>query len=379
MKRRFQLMAGLMLIGMLLTETGVAWAKEPAEVRGLRGQVAAIEGTTLLVTTISREECRAITDGDTRFYVPGVPGPTIEDIDVGDYVGVRGERTEAGDLLARAVLVVPAERAHCRNIARGEVLAVEDLTLVVQTRLGEKWVITDEATHFRIPSAEQPTIEDISVGDPALAVGRCDEDGNLRARVVAVVSGRQLRRHTLRGIITSIEDDTFGLATPGRLVRVVTTQRSVFRIPGVEDPGADDLRFGDLIGVFGTWDAEEEVFVARVVRLMPRWPSHVRFIRGEVTGIEGRTIVLDAWQPEVAVLTDGDRTFRIPGVEDPGLDDLQVGDWVGALVARSEEAKPAAKVVVVRRGRSALSSEILGPIEASTAMLRALPWQDVEQ
>ena len=375
MKGRIKLISSIVLVGMLLTLTGVAWAEEPSERGGLLGQVMAIEGDTILVSTMAGEECRVITDEDTRFRIPGVREPTIDDIDVGDYIGARGARNEDGDLVAATVVVLPAEHAYRRNVVRGEVLAIEGLTLTVQTALGERLVITDEATRFRIRGVEDPSMEDISVAFPILAIGRPDGEGNLLARVVAVASGPQLRRHTLRGVITAIEGDTLRLATRGRQVRVVTTEDTVFRIPGVEDPGIDDLNVRDLIIVVGRWDAKEQVFRARAVTLIPRWPSRLRFIRGEVTGIEGRSIVLNALQGEVGVLTDGRTIFRIPGVEDPGLDDLEVGDKVGVLVAATEEGTLLAKVVV-RRDTSSVTSAIMAPMEATTALMDALPWAE---
>lgn len=373
MKGRIKLISSIVLVGMLLTLTGVAWAEEPTERGGLLGQVMAIEGDTVLVSTMAGEECWVITDEDTRLRIPGVREPTIDDIDVGDYIGARGERNEDGGLVAATVVALPAEHAYRRNVVRGDVLAIDDLTLTVRTNGGERLVVTDEVTHFRIRGVEDPSIEDISVGDPILAIGRLDEEGNLLSRVV-VASGPQLRRHALRGVITAIEDDTLGLATRGRQVRVVTAEDTIFRIPGVEDPGIDDLNVRDLIVVVGRWDAEEQVFMARAVTLMPRCPSRLRFIRGEVTGIEGRTIILNALQAEVAVLIDGDTIFRIPGVEDPGLDELRVGDKVGVLVAPTEEGTLLAKVVVVRRDTSSVTSAIMAPIEATTALIDSLPW-----
>lgn len=369
-----RLLSGLVLAGLLCSLTAVAWAEEPGEEVGLRGQVLATEANALVVRTVSGEECRVITDEETRFRIPGVPSPNIDDIDAGDYIGARGSRNEDGDLLAAVLVVVPAELAHHRNIVRGEVLAIEGATLTVRTGLGERLVITDEETRFRIPGTEEPSIEDISVGDPILALGRPDEHGNLLARVVAVVSGPQLRRHTLRGVITSIEHDAFGLATRARVVRVATSEDTIFRFPGVEDPGLDDLNVRDLVLVLGTWNAENEVFRARAASLIPRWPSFLRFLRGDVTGIEGRTIVLDAKQGEVAVSTDGDTILRIPGVEAPGLDDLGIGDKIGVLVTRTEESALTAKAVVVRRRESPLVDVLAGPVEAAAALLKSFPW-----
>jgi hypothetical protein len=61
-------------------------------------------------------------------------------------------------------------------------------------------------------------------------------------------------------------------------------------------------------------------------------------------------------------------------VEDPGLDDLEVGDKVGVLVAPTEEGTLLAKVVVVRRDTSSVTSAIMAPMEATTAVMDALPW-----
>jgi RNase P/RNase MRP subunit p29 len=350
MRWKLRLLSGLVLVGLLLSMTTAAWAEEPAEEVGLRGQVVAIEGDALLVKTASGEECRVITDEGTSFRIPGVSSPTIADIDEGDYVGVRGQRNEDGDVLAMSVVVVPAEYAHRRHIVRGEVLAIEEQTLTVRTPQGERLVITDEGTRFLIPGIEEPDAEDISVGDPILALGRPDEEG----------------------------DDTFGLATRGRVVRVQTTEETVFRIPAVEDPGLDDLNARDLVVVVGSWHMANEACTARTVALIPRWPSHLRFVRGEVTGIEGRTIVLDALQGEVAVQTDGETIYRIPGVEDPGLDDLEIGDKVAMLVTGTEEGALLARVIVVRRGESALIDVVAGPVEAAAAIVNSLPWAQSE-
>jgi hypothetical protein len=373
MKRRTKLLIGLLVAGLLLAATGTAWAEEPAVRTALRGQVKAIEGDTLLVTTPAGEEQRVVTGEATRFWIAGTREPSIADIDVGDYVGVWGERNEEGDLAASVVIVVPAELAQRRFVAQGQVTAVNGLTITVDAGRGKGLVVTDGSTRFLIPGVEVPGIEDVSVGDPLLALGRPDDEGNLRARLVAVVTPGQVRRHTIRGLITDIRGDSLTLLTRLSEVQVETNDNTVFRIPGAEDPGIDDLNVRDLIIVVGTWKADQEAFAARAVTLIPRWPSHLRFLRGEVTGIEGRTLVLEALQGEVAVMTNGDTIFRMAGVEDPGLDDLRVGDKVGVLVARSEEGDGGllARVVLVRRPDESVTEALAAPVEAVTTLLES--------
>jgi hypothetical protein len=369
MKRGIKLLAGLVLVGVLLSATGIAWAEGSTERGALRGQVVAVEGDTLLVNTLSGQERSVVVGEDTRLRIPGVREPSIEDIEVGDYVGAWGEIDEGGDLLATVVGVIPSEIAQRRWVVQGHVTAMEGQTLTVETRQGERIVVTDDSTHFRIVGVEDPGLEDVSVGDPILALGRPDEEGNLLARAVAIVTPGQVRRHTIRGVIEGIEGNTISLLTGQGEVRVETDRETTFRIPGVEEPGLDDLEEKDLILVVGAWEVDGEDFNARAVRLIPRWPSHLRFLRGEVTGIEGRTIVLNALQGEVAVLTDGDTRFRIPGVEEPGLDDLRIGDKVGILVARDEDGGLLAKVVLVRRPDESLAEAIAAPVEAAAAYL----------
>jgi len=65
----------------------------------------AIEGDNLLVITKGGEEHRVITDGDTRLRTPAVADPGLDDLEVGDRVGVLVVRTEAGTLTAKVVVV----------------------------------------------------------------------------------------------------------------------------------------------------------------------------------------------------------------------------------------------------------------------------------
>ena len=375
MRRRTRMLVSLVLVGMLLSVTGTVWAEESAERGALRGQVAAIEGDSLLITTPAGEEQSVITHEETRFRIPGVRKPSIGDVDIGDHLGAWGRRNEHGDLVASVVIVVPAELARRGYVVQGQVASLEGLTITVETGQGERVVVTRESTRFFIPGLEEPGIGDVTIGDPILALGRPDDEGYLVARVVAIVTQQQVRRHTIRGVIRAIEGDNIGLLTRRGEVRVETSTETVFRIPGVEDPGIGALHVRNLVIVVGTWDAEEEVFCARAVTLIPRWPSHLRFLRGEVTAIDGRTIVLNALQGEVAVLTDGDTIFRIPGVEDPGLDDVEVGDKVGVLVARTDDNGLLARVVLVRRESGSLTDAILAPAEAATALLQGFAEQ----
>jgi hypothetical protein len=198
------LVVSLVLVGMLLALTGTAWAQEPTGRQGLRGQVVAIEGNVLLVKPASGLERSVIIGDDTRLFLPGVAEPSLEDIEVGHYVGVWGETDDAGALLARVVVAVPAELARRGRVVWGQVASIDGAVLTVDSPRGERAVTTDQETRFYFPGVKEPTIADLQVGDPLLAIRRPDEEGNLLARLVAAVTPRQVRRHTILGVITAL-------------------------------------------------------------------------------------------------------------------------------------------------------------------------------
>ncbi|MEJ2210392.1 MAG: hypothetical protein P8129_15345, partial [Anaerolineae bacterium] len=74
-----------------------------------------------------------------------------------------------------------------------------------------------------------------------------------------------------------------------------------------------------------------------------------RGLRGEVTAIdlEAGTLTVETARGPVTVVTADETRYRLPGVEDPGLDDVQVGDRIVAA-GRFESRDPlvfAARVI----------------------------------
>ena len=75
----------------------------------VRGEVTAIEGTTLTVETWHGEQT-ILTDENTRFRIPEVENPSIGDIKMGDRIIVLGRRNEDGDFVAKVVGVPKGNR-----------------------------------------------------------------------------------------------------------------------------------------------------------------------------------------------------------------------------------------------------------------------------
>jgi RNase P/RNase MRP subunit p29 len=346
-----KIVLSLVLATLVLSLGSVAWAAEPQQGRFVRGQVTAIQATTLTVKTPDGER-QVTTSDETRFRIRGVENPTITDVKVGDYILARGEADSTGTFVAQAILVISGQRVG-RFIAQGTVSDIEDTTLVLDTLQGKKQVTTDEAIFWAL-DVEDPSLADVQVGDQVVVVGRPDKDGNLAARLVAIASAEELREHAVRGKVTAVEGQTLVITTREGEKEVVTTSETYFHVPNVEEPGLGDIEVGCTITALGQKD--DDTFTAQIVavaraRRFRRMIVRRNTVRGEVTAIEGMTLTVETWQGEQTILTDEDTRFRIPGVENPSIEDLEIGDRVIALGRRNEDGDFVARVVGVPKGR----------------------------
>jgi hypothetical protein len=362
-----KIVLSLVLAALLLSLGSVAWAAEPQQGRLVRGQVMAIEGTTLTVKTPEGER-EVTTNDETRFRIRGVENPTLTDVKVGDYVLAKGEVDSTGTFMAQAVLVMPGQRVG-RFIAQGTVSDIEDTTLVLDTLQGEKQVTTDEAI-FWAPDVEDPSLDDVQVGDQVVALGMPDEDGSLAAKLVAIASAEELREHTVRGKVTAVEGQTLVLTIREGEKEVVTTSETYFHIPNVEEPGLGDIEVGCIITALGQEDGG--TFAAQIVAVSRarRRREIVRrnMVLGEVTDVEGTTLTVETRQGEKTILTDENTRFRLPEVEDPSIEDIELGDKVIALGRRNEDGDFVARVVGVPQGNRLSPETRALPMDPTKAM-----------
>jgi hypothetical protein len=216
----------------------------------LRGEVLAVEGDTFTLRTARDRELTVLTDETTEFRVPGVEDPTIVDLEVGDKVAGEGVIEQDGTARATLVAVLPEQVARLA----GEVAAIERTTLVLNTPGGQVDVLTDADTVLRIPGVEDPSLEDIKVGDKISAVGTWEDETTFHAIGVAVGGRREGQRGVVRGRVVSVGDDSLVVGSPRGPVTVLVDGETQFRVPGVEEPGLDDVETGALVAVRGTWN-----------------------------------------------------------------------------------------------------------------------------
>jgi len=364
-----KIVLSLVLATLILSLGSVVWAAAPEQGCFLPGQVTAIEGTTLMVKTPDGER-QVTTNDETRFRIPGVENPTIADVKVGDSILAKGEPDSTGTFAAKMILVMSGQRVR-RFVAQGTVSAIEGTTLALDTRQGGKQVTTDEAI-FWAPDVENPSLTDVQVGDPVVAWGKPGEGGGLAARLVAIASAEELREYAVRGRVTAVEDQTLVIITREGEKEVVTTSETYFHVPNVEEPDLDDIEAGCIITALGRKD-DDGSFTAQIVavaRARPRWKMIVRrnMVFGEVMAIEGMTLTIETRWGEQTILTDANTRFRIPGVENPSIEDIEVGGRVIALGRRNEEGEFAARVVGVPKGRRLLPETKALPLDLAKAM-----------
>ena len=74
--------------------------------------------------------------------------------------------------------------------------------------------------------------------------------------------------------------------------------------------------------------------------------QHLRGL-GKVTAIDGHTLTVENRQGTFDLLTNGETVFRIKGIEDPTIEDIQVGDIVAGRAIKQEDGALLAKVIAV--------------------------------
>ncbi len=348
MKRRVLIAVGLVLAIALVATVGVAAAEGELDVagRGVRhGWVIAIhdEGFTL---TTRRGEITLLVDENTRFRIPGVRDPGLDDLSVGDHVGVAGLRTADGTLLARFVVLIP-RRADVGQLW-GELTGKGDHRLEIARRDGTPVIVlVSEDTRFRVPGVADPGLEDLEPGDSVFARGLWNELGQLDARLVGLVP--EGVEQVVRGRVTAVDAPQIELLARHGPTVITTDEHTHYRVPGVENPSLDDISVDDIVLAGGA--REDGEYHAVIIAVIP--PESQRAVRlGTVTAVTQDSLTLETRRCEViTVLIDENTRFRIPGAEQPTMDDVEVGfqaaaaGWMdqddNTLLARFVGARPA--------------------------------------
>jgi hypothetical protein len=310
------------------------------------GTLARIDGDTLTIETKGGRSTSVHVDTETDYRIRGVEEPGFDDLEVGMRVVARGTLNPDGRLQAQVIGAEEAGPSLAR--LRGEIIGVEGNTLTIRAERREIVVQTDEETEFRVPGVENPTVADLEIGDKVAGEGVVEEDGTVRATLVIVLPDDAAR---LIGKVTDIEGTTLAVQSASGTVNVLTDEDTVFRVPGVEEPGLDDVNVGDRIVAGGSWESESSFHAIGVGVAGGRRAGARGAVRGRVISVGEDGLVVGTARGSLTVLIDEKTRFRVPGVENAGLGDIEEGAGVGVLGTWNEDGALQAAVVKVGGGQ----------------------------
>ena len=221
----------------------------PVPIGGLKGQVTAVQGTTISLQ-VGSEVKIVLTDEKTRYHVPGKESATLADVRVGDTALVSAPREPGGALLARRVVVLP-EDARGLSTLRGRVTELDGSELRLQAGENRVAIAVSAKTRIRVPGVRRATLTHIRVGDWLLVVGKPTGPSRLEAQAIAVLPPVSIERFAVRGEVMSVEGTTLTVQEARHLHTVRTDSLTRFRIAGVENPSINDVHAGDRVAAVG--------------------------------------------------------------------------------------------------------------------------------
>jgi RNase P/RNase MRP subunit p29 len=233
------------------------------------------------------------------------------------------------------------------HLVRGIVVDETGDEITVEMAGGERaTLLINDKTRMWVPG-EPPTTEvELAAGDAVLALGRPEaaaEGVRTLAAILIVVAGDEdVPRITVRGRVVAVIEQTIVVQT-GRGERAVTVlpRTLLWSAQGRLD-SLRDVRPGEPIVALGQ-PTEFGQWIAGVVLVPGPAPLARNGIRGEVVTIdlEAGTLAVETEQRgTISVVAAEGTRYRIPGVEEPGLANIQVGDQILAL-GRFEEGSSA--------------------------------------
>jgi hypothetical protein len=161
--------------------------------RNVRGEVTAVSATGLTMSIQPRPETDAaplsvqvnVTDETQIWLIESERRGSLDDVQVGDRVLVRGRRAEGSTQDAPAMQAMHIAVGPDGDEVHGRVTAIDGSTLTLENRDGTVTVHTDAETSFR-RGRQAAALEDVREGVFMVAFGEQQADGSLDADQVAI-------------------------------------------------------------------------------------------------------------------------------------------------------------------------------------------------
>lgn len=303
----------------------------------LQGEVVTIGVDTFVLRTADADVTIQV-DEQTRFHLRGTDLSGLAGLVNDDRLTVLGLHQQDGIFLAREISRL---RLRVREI-RGTVQAVEaDGIVVSQARGADVTFFVNAETLVLVPGLEEATLDDVNVGDTVRVRARGESDAFIAECIVVVPPDAA----TLSGEIVGLDGATLEVET--RLEQVIAVQTDAatrFVVPGVESPSLADVREGDRVRVAGTW-SDATHFTGWVVQVARE--GRVGRVQGRILSLGNDGFTLGSPHGVMTITVDDDLTqYQFPGNENPGFEDLTVGQCVIAAGAIDAAGSLAARQVV---------------------------------
>jgi Flp pilus assembly protein CpaB len=336
-----------MLAGVLVCSEALAQSSNPggggrlklllAARRGL-GQVTTIGEDQFSVEKWNGETFAFLVNEEARFFDKDRTELNFDDLAIGRWVVVAGPENEAGERVARLVVLLPEDFDPSRLAgALGRIIAVDQAAqqFSMENRQGEeKTYGVNEETRF---TGGVDELADLQVGLPVLVKGLKQPDGSLLAQVVG--ARRRVRRYA--GEIMAIDEGgntlTLKLRQSEQEMTFAVDENTRFRGKDGEIAGLGDLKVGMVAVVAAQEAITGETPVARLVAAAERdqLPEFDKRLGGRVTSVGRNEFSIQTRNGETYTFqVSGSTTFRSRGGQIQGLVDLKEG--MGVIVGAKE-------------------------------------------
>jgi len=336
---------------LVLSEGGSPTKTKPEPDQSIKGEVTAISETELTVKSADGQSMTALITDETKLRRRGGGQASLDEIEVGDFVGVVGFKNDDGAILAGVIVVFPDNHPKLTAV-EGNVTAIDRETIVVQSRQGRQRIVTNDNTKIKI-GKQEASLADIKVGQVVVVKGVKQDDGSFLARIIMAVDPEPLRKNVLQGEVTSVDETAgvFEIEAKGNIWTIKITEQTKYRIPGVDNPTLADVPVGALVAVVGRPDGKDSKSSTARLVIVPRKRSLASGrAAGKVTKLDKTGFTLLSGQgDELTILTDESTEYRASGDGDQvvSAEDVKVGVGVmvtGQPVAGQENTIKAATV-----------------------------------
>ncbi|NLS79769.1 MAG: hypothetical protein GXY76_21185 [Chloroflexi bacterium] len=369
---------------------------QPQPIR-VAGQVTAVDVPNLefqmVVGELTRSrvtrELTVLVTSETEFVIPGVEAPGLDKLLVNDKVVVvsvpvaadadlAGRPPELAEITAATVYVQRPQPRPVKLLGRVAAMnAAEGAFDLVAADGSVSHIVTTADTQVSVPGIEDATLDDVKDGDIAQVMARPPAaeatEQVFTALSVAVQKPRPL---TLTGRISAVDEDagTFELVLDDDTTKAIKTNADTrFRVPGIEEPTIADLAAGQRAVVTAlaapltgaTADPLFELVAKLVVVQAPRPANLTGAIESVNLAEPSFALKLTGGRDTKQILTDADTTFVIPGLENPGLADLQT--QIGSLALVKGVITPAGDILarsVVVKSQAPKRGSVAGEVTA---------------